>query len=890
MIRAGVRRFFHLALRRRDRWEAEVEDEIKLHLALRAEQLAADGRSPDEAYAEAVRRFGHLTESRSRLLAAARHREQNMQRTEYFQDLRQDLAFAMRTLARQKAWAFVTIATLALGIAATTAVFSVVSTMLLHPLPYPNAERVVWVEQQPSEGNNTGLRVSIVPGAPVVRAWMRDSHTLEAIQGQTATPRLLKTKSDAPSVVTTFSLFPTFPAFAGVHPLAGRFFTQQDIENGAHVIALGESFWRNRLGGDRGVIGQLLTLNDTSYTIIGVMPASLNLGTNSTSSLDVLMPLDVRADSGGMSVMARLRPGATTQAAEKELDSIYARSTGMPADGSSSFRTVVSRPAQRLEYHDSLIMLAGAVALVLLVACANVAHLLLARSATRQRELAIRTALGAGRGRIARQLLTEVVLLCFTATAIGVVGGWIGLRTMVTLRPRSLDALVNAHLDGTTLTIAVIVALISGLLFTIIGASHARRTATTDALKSGSLGAGSSRTTGRARDVLVISEMALSATLLVTATLLVRTVISLQHADLGYDARGLYVMNIPFSYSTGRTGPALYDNEPARADVIRQLMARLHSIPTVQSATIATVEPGSRRMAVGRLEVEGEPAPPRTSTSFTDVNSIQQNFFSTMRMHFESGGIFSDTTPHSLQLIVNAGFARKHWPAGGALGRRVRVVESDSTPWYTIVGVVNDAQTTGPGLENTAPIFYSPMSTVDPSPRLIIRLTGSATALAPATALLKQLGVKRVTPPKNVAEMNARYIAGPRFVMTLLTVLTALALILAAVGLYGMMAYTVAQQTREIGIRVALGASGDRIARSIVGRGAALAAVGAAIGLAAATWGTRVIQSQLYGVTRLDPASFAIGAAVLVGAALIACIVPTRRALAVDPMTAIRAD
>jgi hypothetical protein len=323
---------------------------------------------------------------------------------------------------------------------------------------------------------------------------------------------------------------------------------------------------------------------------------------------------------------------------------------------------------------------------------------------------------------------------------------------------------------------------------------------------------------------------------------------------------------------------------------MREFMARLRATPSVRAATVATVEPGSRRMTVGRLEIEGEPAPPPNSTSLTDVNTIQQNFFATMGMHFEAGGLFSDTTTNSRQLIVNAAFARKHWPTGGAVGHRVRVVESDSTPWYTIVGVVNDASTTGPEVESTAPIFYSPMSVFGPFPRVMVRIAGPASTLAPAMSTLKTLGVRQVTPPNSIAALMTRYLAGPRFVMTLLTTLTLLALLLAAVGLYGMMAYTVAQQTREIGIRVALGASSDRVARSVVGRGAALAIVGAAIGLAAATWGTRVIESQLYGVTRLDPVSFAIGAVVLVGAALIACVVPTRRALAVDPMTAIRAD
>ncbi len=689
--------------------------------------------------------------------------------------------------------------------------------------------------------------------------------------------------------MNTTNIFPTFTQFAGVQPIVGRMFTKVDIESGNRAAVLGESFWRKRLSSDKNVIGQTLTLNDTTYTVVGVVPSTLSFGATTTTAPDIWLPLDVRDDSLGMSVMARLRSGATIDAAQKELDSVYARSAGY-SDGKAPFRTVISTPGQQYSYHDSLIMLAGAVALVLLVACANVAHLILARSATRQRELAIRTALGAGRGRLGRQLLTESLLLTVVGTATGIFTGWAGLRTIVALRPRTLDSLANTRLDSTTLAIAVVVAIVSGLLFTLIGGSQTRRVATHDALKSGSLGAGSSRKGRQFRSVLVVSEMALSATLLVGATLLVRTVMQLQHANLGFAPRGLYIVTIPFSQS-GRADPgSRFDTEAARASAMDEFMTRLRAIPSVQSATVATVEPGSRRMTVGRLEIEGEPAPPANSTSLTDVNTIQQNFFATMGMHFESGGLFTDTTANSRQLIVNAAFAHKHWQTGTAVGRRVRVVESDSTPWYTVVGVVNDAQTTGPEIESTAPIFYSPMSAFGPFPRVMVRIAGPASTLAPAMSTLKMLGLTQATPPKSVADMMARYLAGPRFVMTLLTSLTLLALLLAAVGLYGMMAYTVAQQTREIGIRVALGASGDRIARSVVGRGAALALTGAAVGLAAATWGTRLIESQLHGVTRLDPVSFAVGALVLVVAALAACIVPTRRALSVDPMTAIRAD
>jgi len=378
MIRAGIRRAFQLALHRRDRWERDVEDEIKLHLSLRAEQLLAQGATPDEAYREAARRFGSLTESRARLLEAARHREQHMHRTEYLDDLRQDFSFAIRTLGRQKGWTAVTILTLALGIGATTAVFSVVSSLMLNVLPYPHADRIVYVEQQPSQGKSTGIRVTITPSAKVVRAWMQQSHSFEALVGTSLGPKTLKTLGE-PSRVMAADVFPSFPEFAGQRPLRGRMFTEQDILNGGRIVALSEAFWRERFGADPGVLGKVITLNDTSYMIVGVMPAALRLEQR-TRPTDVFLPLDVRDDKRGMAVLGRLRPGVSIAAATRELDSIFAR-TAESSDGKAPFKTMISTPAQRVRMRDSLLMLTAAVGLVLLVACANVAHLLLARSA-----------------------------------------------------------------------------------------------------------------------------------------------------------------------------------------------------------------------------------------------------------------------------------------------------------------------------------------------------------------------------------------------------------------------------------------------------------------------------------------------------------------------------
>lgn len=870
-----------LALRRRDRWELEVEEEIKLHLALRAEQLMIMGHSADDAYAEAVRRFGPLSHSRARLVDAARLREQRMQRTEYLSDLQQDVTFALRGLARQKVWTFVTIATLALGIGATTAVFSVVSTLLLHPLPYPNADRVVYVNQQPSNGNNTGITVMILPASPVVRAWKKFSHSFEAIEPYMLSRKRLKTTSDEPSRVVAEAVMPSLFQFTAAHPVLGRNFTSADVQNGGRVAMLGEGFWRDRLGADTRVIGRALTLDDTLFTIVGVMPG--NQSTDATRATDVWLPLDINNNSLGLRVIGRLRPGAKIPQANKELDSIFARQGGF-SGSSIPFRTAITTPAQRVSFRDSLVMLTVAVGLVLLVACANVAHLLVARSASRHREFAVRAALGADRERLLRQMLTECLLLSSVAGVTGLILGWVMLRVLVSLRPDSLYDLLRAHLDATTLGVAITVAVVSGAAFAMLSAIHASSLATHEALKSGTLGTASRlRPRGGGRALLVISEMALSATLLVGATLFVRTTMSLQHQDLGFQPNGLYSLHVSFD-SPGFEAPAV------RHELIDDAASRLQKIPGVTAVAVTRVSPGGRSFAIGRLEIQGEAPPPRTSSSFIEWNSVRSNYFATLGMRLLEGTLFTDTSAAARQVIVNDGFARKHWTSGRAIGQHIRIAQSDSEPWRTIVGVVNDVATNGPLAESSAPILYSPLTTIPESVDLLVRTTSTAASLTPIIAFLKRAGLKRAQPPLSVASEVALSIATPRYITLLLTIFTALALVLTSIGLYGVMSYTVAQETRDIGIRVALGASGRRIARSVIARGTALAIVGAIVGLIAASWGTKLIESQLHGVTRLDPISFAIGAAVLVSAALLACIVPVRRAISVDPMTAIRAE
>ncbi|HEU4786957.1 MAG TPA: FtsX-like permease family protein, partial [Gemmatimonadaceae bacterium] len=506
--------------------------------------------------------------------------------------------------------------------------------------------------------------------------------------------------------------------------------------------------------------------------------------------------------------------------------------------------------------------------------------LLLARSATRQREMAIRAALGAGRSRLFRQLLTESCMLSASGTALGVAVGWAGLRGLIAMRPTSHDELRVAHLDATTLLVAIGVATISAIVFGVIGAVQSARQSTHDSLKSGTRGASADRGHRRTRSILVVSEMALSAMLIVGATLVVRSLQRMQSTDLGFEPRGLY--SVPLDLAPR------FPTRAARAAVLQEFTTRLRALPSVRSVVVAEVGPGSRSFTIGRMEIDGEPPAPAGSTSFIDVNHIQPEYFQTMGARLVEGATFRDTSAATDQVIVNESFARKHWARGAALGRRLRVAQTGNEPWLTIVGVAHDVRSSGPVSESTAPVLYLPMTSLA-FPTILIRSAGDARTLAPAVSIGRQLGLRTITIDP-VQSFIYRSTSEPRFVMLVMTAFGIIGLVLAAIGLYGVMAYTVAQQWREIGIRVALGASRSHIVQRVLVRGTSLAVFGAVVGLAGASWGTKLIESQLYGITRLDPLSFAVGAIVLVGAATLACIVPTRRALAVDPVTAIRAE
>jgi len=588
-----------------------------------------------------------------------------------------------------------------------------------------------------------------------------------------------------------------------------------------------------------------------------------------------------RSDDDGLLLVGRLKKGVARSAAAAELDSITARST--TEKGKPKYRTKIVDPAEMISYRDSLVLLTVAVGLVLLIACANVAHLLLARASTRQREMAIRAALGAGTERLFRQLLTESLLLSAAGCLGGVLVGWAGLRLMVRTPPESLADLAAARMDGTTVFVTVILSVATGVAFGLIGAFQASRHSTHDALKAGAVSTSSGRPQGRLRGLLVVTEMALCSMLLVGATLLLRSVMHLQTQDPGFEPRNLYSVELQLPDDR-------YKTQEAKNAFFNELTARVRALPGVENAMIAASAPPSSSFLLGALQVEGEPDPPLGKTGFLPYNGVLPDYFRMLHMRIVQGTTFTDTSEAAAQVIINEGFAREHWPGQSPLGRKLRVVYNGEGNWRTVVGVVSNALVGGLLTNASAGMVYMP-GTSWFRPTLVVRMSGDARILQTLSNVVA--GLDSHLPPPQITSIEsamAKTIARPRFTMFLLLVFTVVAVGLAAIGLYGVLAYTVAQRTREIGIRVALGATRRRVARAVLSQGLLLTLLGAAIGLVAARGSVKLISSMLYGVQRTDVVAFAAGAGLLVIIALLACLVPVRRALAVDPLIAMRAD
>ncbi|HEY7394784.1 MAG TPA: ABC transporter permease, partial [Gemmatimonadaceae bacterium] len=814
------------------RVDADVDDELAFHVEMRTEDYLTRGLDPVAARAKALARVGNVRHARTQCLTIGHRRQRGMTRAQFIDALRQDLRYALRTLRRNIGWTVVAVLTLGVGIGATTAVFGVVNSLILHPLPYRDADRVmlVWrVDQQSGVMMSSGSE-------ELVKAPRDAMHFVEAIEPyQTAEATL--TGTGDPATVHVAAIRSTFLPFTGIAPRLGRgFLPEESRPGGPHVAMISEEMWRSRFAGAPTVLGKTLTLNDQLYTIVGVSPSRLRIPLFQEVRTDVWLPLGVDSLRYTREAMTRVRRGVAIDAAERELDTISAR-LGLDA-ATAKYKSKLVRPRDMVGFRSSLYLLSAAVALLLAVACANVAHLLLARGATRERELAIRVALGAGRRRLARQLLTESSVLAAMGCAAGVLIGYASIHVLQVLRPPAMSQLALAEFDLRSFALAMLAAVVTGLIFGSTAALHAIRRSAHDVLRaSGPSGAVVHRT-HRLRSFLVVTEMAVSAMLLVGAVLVARSVAKLGRIDPGFDPAHLYTMSV--------TPPRnRYPSAGERAAFAQSVLRGVLAIPGVTEATLgAGIPPEAGGWMMSELDAQGTTRGEKPH--FSAMNNVPPEFFSTLRIRMLSGRTFDATSYTRHEVIINQGLAKKLWPGEAAVGRRVRYGQEGD--WSTVVGVASDVPSRDLAEDFDEPLVYMPLDQKAWPFRMTLgfRTRPGFDPVEPVRAVVKALD-PRLVPPivRSTDAVLSDSVSRYRFTMTLLAAFAGLSVLLSAIGLYGVIAYVVTQRQREIGIRIALGATPRDVARAIVARALVLSIVGLIAGLGMATWGAKLIRASL---------------------------------------------
>jgi putative ABC transport system permease protein len=815
--------------------------------------------------------------------------------------LLQDLRYAGRLLLRSPGFSLLTILTLALGIGANAAIFSVVNGVLLSPLPYREPERLTAVFSQ-----FPGLGFDHFWVSPPEFLDLRDQATTFAGVGAYTTQDVNLEGATQPvrakAAAVSASLFPVL----GVDPVRGRVFSpQEDLPNADHVAVLGEGLWRRAFGGDPGVIGRSVRINGTARTVLGVMPQSFDVG---GEHVELWMPLGLDpAQPGGrgshyLYLIGRLRSGAGLAQARSELEGLLVRWKRERPDGHSldpeQHRLVIKPLLDEMvgDVRGKVLVLAAAVGLVLLIACLNVANLLLARAEARQREIAIRTALGAQRRRLIRQFLTESVLLALLGGGLGLLLAVLGVRAIVAFNADSIPRIETVGVDGRVIAFTLGLSVLTGLLFGLAPALHSRGATFFAALKQG----GQRGTAGTGaqwfRRVLVVSEIALASLLVIGAGLLIKSFWVLQQVRPGFEAHNVLSLQLSLP-------PASYPEETQPADFYRKLAAQVAALPGVESAATVAGLPPQRDVNANDTEFEGIPptkdGPPQNVDYWQFVS---RGYLETMRIPLVAGRSFNAGDDHGTPgvVMVNETMAKVFWPGQSPLGRRVRTPGSPGkdNPWLTVVGVVADVKQGGLDQKTGTELYFLQ----DQAPEaayggvrtmyLVARTERDPSSLAAAVRseirrLDPSLPISAVRPMEKVLFDS---VARPRFVMVMVLLFAAVALLLAAVGTYGVLSYAVAQRTREIGVRMALGAQIGQVLRMILGQGALLAGIGLALGVIGAVALRRILGSLLFGVTATDPLIFTAVAALLAAVSFAACYVPARRAARVDPLVALRSE
>jgi putative ABC transport system permease protein len=805
----------------------------------------------------------------------------------------QDLRYGIRTFLKNPGFTAIAVITLALGIGANTAIFSVVNAVLLRPLPYRDPDRLVLASYYRGVAGDYALVTDF-------RAWRDQAQAFEQIAAYRTDDADL-TGSGEPERLTAGTVSASLFAMLGVTPALGRDFTpEDDTEGGAPVVILSDGLWRRRFGGDPEVIGRAITLRGQSLTVIGIMPPGFRF----PGEADLWAPLapilnrhlSRQASMGKLNVLARLKPGVTPEAARADMSVILERQRqDAPRPYSLVQQVRVVRLSEKLtgNVRRALLVMFGAVAFVLLIACANVANLLLARSAARQKEMAIRAAVGAGRLRLVRQLLTESLLLSLLGGMAGALVARWGVKLLVAMSPGGIARIEESGVDGRVLGFTCAVAVLTGLIAGAFPALQASKTDVNETLKAQSAERSGQGGMRRALPALMIAELAMALVLLVGAGLMIKSFIRLLEVPKGFNPDGLLTLLLRPGYDKYPPG------SPRRGAYYQEALSRVQSLPGVQSACLTSFLPltgPTVRLIVG--QIEGRPPFERGTEPIVEGNHISPEYFQTMGIPMRAGRPFAaqDGADAPKVVIINETLARRFFPNENPIGRRLFPAPNQKT----IVGVAPDTRHHGLDQE-VRPEVYLPYLQ-HPNDMISLRLvvrgepgqnnpTGSS-SLAPAIRNQAQ-AIEPNEPVSQVITMDEQLsnsVAQRRFQMLLLGVFAAVALAIATVGIYGVISYSVSQRTQEIGIRMALGAQANDVLRMLIWRGISLALVGVALGLAAALALTRFMKNLLFEVSATDPATFALIALLLVGVAFIASYIPARRATKVDPLIALRSE
>jgi putative ABC transport system permease protein len=859
--------------------ERELDDEIEGHIHLLAQRYVRQGMTEAEAEGAARRQFGNVT-----LLKEVNREMRGFRPVEEFI---QDLRYGLRLLMKNPGMTLVIVATLALGIGANTAIFSVVNAVLLRSLPYREPDRLVLISRYQSIGEQ-----DLATGADFLD-WRDQAKSFEQIAAY-YTGEVDLTGSGEPQRLNAGKVSANLFATLGFAPALGRDFTkEEDTYGGAPVAILSDGLWRRRFGGDPQVIGRAITLGGQSRTVVGVMPAGFWF----PEEIDLWLPLAINAaqelgrrQNVLLSTLARLKPGLTPEAARADLSGILERQRQAFPGLYANFQARVAGLSERLvgDVRLSLLVLFGAVVFVLLVACANVANLLLARSAARQREMAIRTAVGAGRLRLARQTLTESLLLSLLGGGGGLLAAKWLIRLLVAASPDRIARIKETSVDGRVLGFTCAVMLLTSLITGIFPALQASKIDVNETLKSQSEAGAARGQARRALPALMILELALALILLVGAGLMVKSFLRLMAVPKGFDPDGVLTLAL-------KPGGAKYPpGSPQRREYFQDSLDRVRALPGVRSASLASALPLNGPSLMTSIQIEGRPRFEPGKAPIIYVNSVSPEFFQTIGLEMRNGRPFTsqDGAETPKVVVINETLARRFFPDENPIGHRL-VRGKDS---ITIVGVVGDTRNLGLDRPVNPEIYMPLMQNPGYVSNLVVRATrdqNNPNGLPAVAAAIRNqvLSIDPNEPVDQVVTMEERLsnsVAGRRFQALLLGLFAGLAFVIAAVGVYGVISYAVSQRTREIGVRMALGARAGDVMGMVVWRGMRLALTGVALGLAGALALTRVMKNLLFDVSATDPATFTLIALLLVAVALIASCIPARRATKVDPLQALR--